>query len=498
MAACSAAAAFGAAATIAGECVFNTSMTGYQEIITDPSYFGQIVTMTAVQVGNYGHRPRADEEYFSAQSARVSSSASSLPSSPTGAAQISLDAYLAEIRHPRPQPRSTPARSTKKLRVDGAMKSCLSTLPALRTPRPIKPAPSAWQDMAGSDYVEGRDLPRALRTGQAGDAAQPQRRIPPRRHDVQRLPAHAEEALQGRRLRLRRETHDLPQTRPPRLRRASVPQPPRPHEQVREHGVGRGVPLQRPRRPGRPRPTSTRPSTKPPARTTRSSASASATRCSPTPSAAPPSSSSSATAAATSPVKNLETGKVSITAQNHGFATDPASRSSSAAPSRHRDQPQRQHRRRPAPHQAPRVQRPIPPRGRSGPQRRRPTVRRFLQDGRSPQSRKNLVGSRAAPQLPFFVLGCYPVRPSAEPALNSPVLRRIDTDRRVLRSVAGDAESRFRAPELLQLLDLLEPADGQTREFPTKPPCRHQSPRCRKQGFARTDAPSTRPATSRA
>ena len=46
--------AFGADALIAGECVFNTSMTGYQEILTDPSYFGQIVTMTAVQIGNYG------------------------------------------------------------------------------------------------------------------------------------------------------------------------------------------------------------------------------------------------------------------------------------------------------------------------------------------------------------------------------------------------------------------------------------------------------------
>ena len=46
--------AFGADATIAGECVFNTSMTGYQEILTDPSYFGQIVTMTAPQIGNYG------------------------------------------------------------------------------------------------------------------------------------------------------------------------------------------------------------------------------------------------------------------------------------------------------------------------------------------------------------------------------------------------------------------------------------------------------------
>src|SRR5271156_5487613 len=46
--------AFGADATVAGECVFNTSMTGYQEILTDPSYFGQIVTMTASQIGNYG------------------------------------------------------------------------------------------------------------------------------------------------------------------------------------------------------------------------------------------------------------------------------------------------------------------------------------------------------------------------------------------------------------------------------------------------------------
>ena len=46
--------AFGADATIAGECVFNTSMTGYQEIVTDPSYFGQIVTLTAPMIGNYG------------------------------------------------------------------------------------------------------------------------------------------------------------------------------------------------------------------------------------------------------------------------------------------------------------------------------------------------------------------------------------------------------------------------------------------------------------
>ena len=46
--------AFGASGTSEGEVVFNTSMTGYQEILTDPSYAGQIVTLTYPHVGNVG------------------------------------------------------------------------------------------------------------------------------------------------------------------------------------------------------------------------------------------------------------------------------------------------------------------------------------------------------------------------------------------------------------------------------------------------------------
>jgi carbamoyl-phosphate synthase small subunit len=49
--------AAGAAGEAAGEVVFNTSMTGYQEILTDPSYAGQIVTMTCPEIGNYGVAP---------------------------------------------------------------------------------------------------------------------------------------------------------------------------------------------------------------------------------------------------------------------------------------------------------------------------------------------------------------------------------------------------------------------------------------------------------
>src|SRR3954453_20268529 len=45
---------FGAQGETFGEVVFNTSMTGYQEVLTDPSYKGQIVTMTYPHIGNYG------------------------------------------------------------------------------------------------------------------------------------------------------------------------------------------------------------------------------------------------------------------------------------------------------------------------------------------------------------------------------------------------------------------------------------------------------------
>ena len=45
---------FGYSGTAVGEIVFNTGMTGYQEVITDPSYFGQILTFTFPEIGNTG------------------------------------------------------------------------------------------------------------------------------------------------------------------------------------------------------------------------------------------------------------------------------------------------------------------------------------------------------------------------------------------------------------------------------------------------------------
>src|SRR5256714_10915534 len=46
--------AFGATGTTGGEICFNTGMTGYQEVFTDPSYYGQILIMNNVHIGNYG------------------------------------------------------------------------------------------------------------------------------------------------------------------------------------------------------------------------------------------------------------------------------------------------------------------------------------------------------------------------------------------------------------------------------------------------------------
>ncbi|HXV07672.1 MAG TPA: carbamoyl-phosphate synthase domain-containing protein, partial [Burkholderiales bacterium] len=53
----------GAPGLAAGEVVFNTAMTGYQEILTDPSYAGQIVTLTYPHIGNTGVNPEDEESH---------------------------------------------------------------------------------------------------------------------------------------------------------------------------------------------------------------------------------------------------------------------------------------------------------------------------------------------------------------------------------------------------------------------------------------------------
>jgi carbamoyl-phosphate synthase small subunit len=141
--------AFGADATVSGECVFNTSMTGYQEILTDPSYFGQIVTMTAVQIGNYGINDEDTEASGPKCTGFVVRELSPIVSN--WRSKLSLSDYL--LRHGIPGISEVDTRAlTKKLRVDGAMKCCLSTLP-ISDADAVRRA-KTWRDMAGADYVK--------------------------------------------------------------------------------------------------------------------------------------------------------------------------------------------------------------------------------------------------------------------------------------------------------------------------------------------------------
>jgi carbamoyl-phosphate synthase small subunit len=84
----------GAAGETSGEVVFNTSMTGYQEILTDPSYRGEIVTMTYPLIGNYGINMEDVESWRPQLAGFIVKEATEIPSN--WRSRLSLDAYLKE------------------------------------------------------------------------------------------------------------------------------------------------------------------------------------------------------------------------------------------------------------------------------------------------------------------------------------------------------------------------------------------------------------------
>lgn len=140
--------AFGAAATALGEVCFNTSMTGYQEILTDPSYKGQIVTMTYPLIGNYGVNTRDVESWKAHVAGFVIRELSPVVSN--WRADQSLDAYLKDAGIPGIEGVDTRAL-TKKLRVRGALKGLVSTLP-MTDEEAVRQARD-WPGLVGVDYV---------------------------------------------------------------------------------------------------------------------------------------------------------------------------------------------------------------------------------------------------------------------------------------------------------------------------------------------------------
>jgi carbamoyl-phosphate synthase small subunit len=115
---------FGARASACGEVCFNTSMTGYQEILTDPSYKGQIVTMTYPLIGNYGVNSQDVESWRPHAAGFVIRELSPVVSN--WRADYSLEKYLEENGIPGIQGIDTRAL-TKKLRVRGALNGFIST-----------------------------------------------------------------------------------------------------------------------------------------------------------------------------------------------------------------------------------------------------------------------------------------------------------------------------------------------------------------------------------
>ncbi|MCL4203890.1 MAG: glutamine-hydrolyzing carbamoyl-phosphate synthase small subunit [Pirellulaceae bacterium] len=117
--------AFGAAGEVDGEVVFNTSMTGYQEILTDPSYRGQIVTMTYPEIGNYGVNPEDVESHKPHLAGFIVRENSRIASN--FRAQGQLRDYLAE--HGIVGLAGIDTRAlVRRIRTLGAMKGVLSTV----------------------------------------------------------------------------------------------------------------------------------------------------------------------------------------------------------------------------------------------------------------------------------------------------------------------------------------------------------------------------------
>jgi carbamoyl-phosphate synthase small subunit len=142
--------AAGAAGEAAGEVVFNTSMTGYQETLTDPSYAGQIVTMTAPQIGNYGTAPGDAESDTPRVAGFIVREQSPLASNWRSTSP--LRDYLAAQRIVAIADIDTRAL-TRVLRSAGVMRGVIATGPA--DPHELIEKARAIPKMEGADLVSG-------------------------------------------------------------------------------------------------------------------------------------------------------------------------------------------------------------------------------------------------------------------------------------------------------------------------------------------------------
>ena len=139
----------GASGTTCGEVVFNTAMTGYQEVLTDPSYAGQIVTMTYPLIGNYGVNAEDAESRKLFLSGFVVKEASKIVSN-WRSDNLTLDDYLKLNNIVAIEGIDTRA-VTRHIRQSGAMNAIISTEPDLSDTE-------LAEQSAASPHLEGMDL----------------------------------------------------------------------------------------------------------------------------------------------------------------------------------------------------------------------------------------------------------------------------------------------------------------------------------------------------
>jgi carbamoyl-phosphate synthase small subunit len=163
-----------------GEVVFNTSMSGYQEILTDPSYAGQIVTMTAPQIGNYGVAPGDTESQAPKVAGFIMREASPIASN--FRANSSLRDYL--VRHNIVAIADIDTRAlTRVLRSAGVMRGIIAT--GQVDPAELVDKARAIPQMEGSDLVKGVTCAAAFewrdQAAQFGERDHQEFGIPPER-----------------------------------------------------------------------------------------------------------------------------------------------------------------------------------------------------------------------------------------------------------------------------------------------------------------------------
>jgi len=163
---------FGSTRTQEGEICFNTSMTGYQEVLTDPSYRGQIVSMTYPLIGNYGINTLDSESSSPHVRGFVIEELCETPSS--WRSEESLSSYLERNNIPGIQGVDTRAL-TKHLRERGAMRAVLTTEET--DPKKACARAAAAAGMEGMDYVQEVSTAEAYRWD-PGDTLSPEWQIP--------------------------------------------------------------------------------------------------------------------------------------------------------------------------------------------------------------------------------------------------------------------------------------------------------------------------------